>query len=267
MSRPGAPHVPQLPGRLATGETTTNSSPTSSATTSTRTRRSPRGLRGRRRRNTTITTTTINLNTTTIRIRSSTIQSGGEPKEKEMYRLVTSTPKILCEPALTVNECIAHCLSLSTTLWMSFRAVEKDYPAEWWQKSGPAPVTQNNGLGGIGGAGSPEGPPAVRQTYQGGANRLEGRKRGCLPALQNQKCILPLSPSLRSASASAAFSPSPSSAAALFPDALRAAGAAALPGLLLLSRPKHRGKQGSLSPHSQRMPYYILDGKEQQGNA
>ena len=75
---------------------------------------------------------------------------------------------------------------------------------------------------------------------------------------------LSLSPLLRSASA-AAFSPSPSSAA-LFPDALRAAGAAALPGLLLRSRPKHRGKQGSLSPHSQRMPYYILDGKEQQGN-
>ena len=71
---------------------------------------------------------------------------------------------------------------------MSFRAVEKDYPAEWWQKSRPAPVTQNNGLGGVG-AGSPEGPPAVRQTYQGGANRLEGRKRRCLPALQNQKCI------------------------------------------------------------------------------
>ena len=155
-------------------------------------------------------------------------------------------------------------MSLSTTLWMSFRAVEKDYPAEWWQKSGPAPVTQNNGLGGVG-AGSPEGPPAVRQTYQGGANRL-GRKRGCLPALQNQKCIPSLSPLLRSA-ASAAFSPSPSSAAALFPDALRAGGAAALPGLLLLSRPKHRGKQGTLSPHSQRMPYYILDGKEQQGNA
>ena len=86
-------------------------------------------------------------------------------------------------------------MSLSTTLWMSFRAVEKDYPAEWWQKSGPAPVTQNNGLGGTG-AGSQEGPPAVRQTYQGGANRL-GRKRRCLPALQNQKCIpspLSLSP-------------------------------------------------------------------------
>ena len=90
-------------------------------------------------------------------------------------------------------------MSLSTTLWMSFRAVEKDYPAEWWQKSGPASVTQNNGGGGGGvggglggiGAGSPEGPPAVRQTYQGGANRL-GRKRRCLPALQNQKCILSL---------------------------------------------------------------------------
>ena len=88
-------------------------------------------------------------------------------------------------------------MSLSTTPWMSFRAVEKDYPAEWWQKSGPASVTQNNGGGGLGGtgAGSPEGPPAVRQTYQGGANRL-GRKRRCLPALQNQKCIRSLSLSL-----------------------------------------------------------------------
>ena len=53
--------------------------------------------------------------------------------------------------------------------------------------------------------------------------------------------------SLRASTAAAAVSPSPSSAP-LFLDALR--GAAPVPGILLLSRPKHRGKDDSLTTWS-----------------
>ena len=156
-------------------------------------------------------------------------------------------------------------MSLSTTLWMSFRAVEKDYPAEWWQKSGPASVTQNNGGGGLGGigAGSPEGPLAVRQTYQGGANRL-GRKRRCLPALQNQKCILSLSlpyldpppppspqvPRVPPLSSPTPFAPEPLPSPASY-----------------FSLDPNTEASRALSHLTRRGCLIILDGKEQQGNA
>ena len=73
--------------------------------------------------------------------------------------------------------------------------------------------------------------------------RLIDSGRRCLPALQNQKCIRFLSLRSSIAAATAAISPSPSSAS-LFLDAFRN-GTASVPGIVLFSRPEHRGMYNS----------------------